>query len=290
MRKAIRGIAKVVWGAYELWGFASWVVLGTLGNIISFLFLPFSQDWHLLLKVLYGIGLFVASLFVSALVIRLRQIVFAPSDEKAISDRQTQSVKSGGSDSPAIGVQAGGDVTGNVFNVGPPTATIGIKPDVVVTTDPEGNYARLQVTNNGSAANFRATAQEDQGGELIGSPWPIRWRGSGNRDMSIHQYDSHILDLALIERVQVRPYNAGQAREEDYQVTVFFITADQSVVGRKTPRGRFKPQDRQTYKLLVTITSDPPMEQPYKRYWVLTRNDGKWGVTQPSLNLSEAKQ
>ncbi len=49
-----------------------------MSNIISFLYSPFAQELPILLKILYGIGLFVAALIISIIVIRLLQVLFKP--------------------------------------------------------------------------------------------------------------------------------------------------------------------------------------------------------------------
>ena len=100
-RTAYRRVAQLLWGGWELYGFISWIGGGVLSNVIAFMFIPFAQALPIWLKVLYGIGLFVAVLIVSVIIIRILQALFKPQTDSGLSQSVSES-----------------QVQGNVFQVG----------------------------------------------------------------------------------------------------------------------------------------------------------------------------
>lgn len=75
------------------------------------------------------------------------------------------------------------------------------RPRIEVEPVPQGNYVRLQVTNHGSAAEFKAQASLRQPGPQTRSPWHIHWRGTHSITQKINKGDNHILDVASRESV-----------------------------------------------------------------------------------------
>lgn len=165
----------------------------------------------------------------------------------------------------------------------------GHSPVIIIKSDPEGSYARLRVTNLGGRAEFRANAQVVKEGTLVGSPWPVRWRRSTERDMVLHKNGSEILDLAAAHRRHaIGIYFLGDDEQEsDWPVTVTFYTAAMRNTGQSEAQERFLGAESTQTVIRITVTSDPPMEEPYEKDWLLTRHDGEWNVTEPSLELSE---
>jgi len=117
-RDLYRRIAQILWGGWQLYGFLSWIGGGLMGNFISFLYVPFAQDWPILLKILYSAGLFVVALILSVVFIRLLQLLFKPSEKSSSpqiiskSPRAQQASHVGGDN-----IQVSGDLIQN-FNYG----------------------------------------------------------------------------------------------------------------------------------------------------------------------------
>ena len=76
-----------------------------MSNVVLFLFSPFVQEIPILLKILYGIGLFIAFFILSVLVIRLLQTLFKTPEESSPAQIISESPKAQQADS------AGGNVT-----------------------------------------------------------------------------------------------------------------------------------------------------------------------------------
>lgn len=229
----------------------------------------------------------------AALVLLCTTLLLWPSaskaQAKAIVGQAGHNVASTGSSGPTIGVQAGRDLNSNIYVGGDPPETQ--RPEIEAVSCPENNYARIKVSNRGTRANFRATAQEVQNGLPTGSAWPLKWRGSPGEEQSIYKDGEHILDVASIERDRIAPiFVIGVDEEEsDTAVVVNFHTAPQYVRGSVKPVEEFRASEDPIMILQIVITSDPPMIIPYKVLWKLSRDEGQWGRIPPSLDLEEVK-
>ncbi len=84
-KNSLRRIAQILWGGWELYGLITWIGGGVVSNFVLFLFSPFVREIPFLLKMLYGIGLFVAFLILSVLIIRLLQALFKTREESKLS-------------------------------------------------------------------------------------------------------------------------------------------------------------------------------------------------------------
>lgn len=89
-----RRVAHLLWGGWELYGFLVWLGGGTVINIYSFIAYPFAQELPFLFKVLYGIGLFVAFLIISVIIIRVLRTLFI-SEAKSDSSQSISQSKTG---------------------------------------------------------------------------------------------------------------------------------------------------------------------------------------------------
>ena len=129
-RDSLRRIAQILWGVWKLYGFLTWIGVGVMSNIVSFLFYPFAQELPILLKVLYGIGLFAVFLILSVVVIRLLQLLFKPRLDTNALTPQSISGSPAGRDI----IQAGRDVS---INITAKDAELGNKNSPKLPSPPE---------------------------------------------------------------------------------------------------------------------------------------------------------
>ncbi len=163
-------------------------------------------------------------------------------------------------------------------------------PAVSVRSQPEDNFVRLVVKNVGrQTAYFTAFADVMQNGVSIGTEWPIRWRGTLDEQSAIDSGARRLLEVASVARHFISPLVTGPDNPTEVRVT-FYTPSQQVGVGRPERDSFRDPYDQKLTLLRISVTSDPPMAEPYVQMWTLKRFDGdkKEGLA-PTLQLEEAQ-
>ncbi len=164
-----------------------------------------------------------------------------------------------------------------------------LKTGIIVKSDPENNYARLHVTNKGAKATFKATAQIVENNQLIGSSWPVRWRGSLREGQEIDKDGDHILDIASIGVVHLGWRVISSDEVDQNEASITFFTPELSISGGKTSDS-FNAPKIDSMIMHIKITSDPPQKKTYEKKWVLIPNEGDGKPVSLSLILREANE
>ena len=145
-------------------------------------------------------------------------------------------------------------------------------PDIVVRSCPEDNFARLDVENVGGVGILSASAQMVENGALAGSPWPIRWRRSKEKDAELKNGEHGILDIASVARLGSAPIKIiGETTEPEIEVWVSFYTPEHYAGVGHSATDHFRVSGDESMVLEIRISSNPPLRRPYEKRWILER-------------------